>query len=55
MPDFREIKCHKCGHKWHVDMEKLDEKDQVVYKSTEQKKVYQVECPNCHTTNVFEA
>ncbi len=52
---LRKIKCYKCGHEWHVDLDKLDKKDLVIHKGAQSRKKYKVKCPNCHVQNVFEA
>jgi hypothetical protein len=49
---LREIECCRCGHTWHVNLDKLDEQDLEIYKGGE-KKTYRVPCPVCQTGNVF--
>ena len=47
-----EIKCCKCDHTWHVNLDDLDRQDQTGYRGIADK-TYRVQCPQCHTHNVI--
>lgn len=43
------VTCPRCGHTWSIDLAKLDQEDQVIYKGRVQQKSYRVQCPRCDT------
>ena len=54
MPEnLRAIECCRCGHIWHVNLDRLDAYELIAYKAELQCKDYRAPCPNCGTYNVF--
>jgi formate dehydrogenase maturation protein FdhE len=47
------IECFACGHTWHVDLDRLDETELIVYRREELTKTYRAKCPRCDTYNVI--
>jgi ribosomal protein S27E len=48
-----EVTCIRCGHKWYIDLDDLDQLQQVIYRGEVVRKQYRVRCPQCDTYNVI--